>query len=594
MLKDGCIFSYFKPRSLKAPSTVTGTIPASTDVGVEVVEEIKLEENNAKTPLASPSPLVTVASEVALADDHEDLVVPTTAQKSESCDHQSEHNQHVTQWKEGVQLPTSDPNSEDNVRVRKALAYNLFIPHLEGNEPSHLSHRSTQEVRSSTSGEENEVGDAPPDGPIIEMSQALRSSSAIQSTFQELVNADHEKMPQDDERQGNAGNAVDGPAGNNEASNESGSSPGVEKVPPTLLWRAMSPGTTFENIPGKAAKDFGPLRSITYLTEPDFSWASDTPVAFTSSACTSSAGSVTPPGSAELPSGETEEPSKSIKHTESALDLRNLDLNLASKGPTNVPSSNSSSYSGNLGQKPSTESHQDSPMEAKMFAKYPQSLAKPEMPLQSHNQEQPNTRASSRPVSSSDEHRHGKVHQLRARAEAAILKKQIEQAYWAKRARDLQEKTEVKAEKERADVHKMVNALKESGRKPLRQAARTQRGTLMASSAAPTEQILNTPKAEVASPLVLNVETCRTQILADDEFTVKTGPTKRGKRAQAFRQSQAKKIEEQAAAKERMDVGEERRLAAEAAAPALSTAAKRRSRARRNAGGKSWADVARS
>lgn len=117
----------------------------------------------------------------------------------------------------------------------------------------------------------------------------------------------------------------------------------------------------------------------------------------------------------------------------------------------------------------------------------------------------------------------------------------------------------------------------------------------MASSAATIEKARNASKANVPSPLVFNNEhqTRQMENLADDEFTVQTGPTNRRKRAQAFKQSQVKKMEEQAATKELAKMEEERRLAEKAAAPVLSVGAKRRSRAKRNAEGQSWADLAR-
>lgn len=468
MLKNGCIFSLFKPRPLKAPSTVTGTISVcSRDVGAEIVEKTKLEENTGRILRANSSPLETVASDAALADDDEVLVEPLACQKSESCVHRTEHDHNIIQWKEGVQLPTSDPNSEDNVRVRKSLAYNLFIPHLEGNEPSHPFLPLSQQVEASKRGQETK-GEDPAEGNITESSPTPIASHAVRSISQQSSTAGKEISQQDEKRQDQAADVVGVPTKGRIASN------GSEKSKPGSSSRTTSGCTTFGGISREAAKKFAPLRSVPNLTKPDFSWMAKTPVTFKYSSATSFKGNGTLPGSVKLPRDNSEEASETTKATEPAFDCINLDFDQASKGATELISSSSSSSSWNPCQTPSTTSHEDSPMEARIIANYPKNLPELEMPLQSHNREQPTTRAWNRGADSSDEDENAKVQQLRARAEVAMLKRQIEQAYWVNQSRQIQEKTAPKAEKEAEDVRKVASALKTPGRKTQRQAARAQ------------------------------------------------------------------------------------------------------------------------
>ena len=556
--------------------------------GAETAEKKKLEENTGRILLANSSQLETVAPDAALADGDEVLVEPVASKKSESCVPRIEHDHNVIQWKEGVQLPTSDPNSEDNVRVQKSLAYNLFIPHLEGNEPNQPFLPLSQQVEILKRGQETK-GKDPAEGIITESSPTQTASSAARSVFQQSSTAEKEIGQQDAKRQDQAVDVVGNPTENRTTSK------GLEESKPGSSSRTTSGCTTFEGISREAAKKLAPLRSVPNLTKPDFSWIAKTPVTFKSSSATSFKGNGTLPGSIKIPRDNSEEASETTKATEHAFGCMKLDFNQATKGATQLISSSSSSSSESPRQTPSATSREDSPMEAKIFAKYPKNLPEPEMPLQGHYRAQPTTRAWNRGENSSDEDEHAKVQQLRARAEAAILKRQIEQAFWVHRSRKIQEKSAPKAEKEPEDVRKEASALKTSGRKTQRQAARAQRGTMMASSATTTEKARNASKADVPSPMVLNIEhqTHQMENLADDEFTVQTGPTNRQKRAQAFKQSQVKKMEEQAATEELTKIEEERRLAEKAAAPVLSVAAKRRSRAKRNAEGKSWADVAR-
>ena len=503
---------------------------------------------------------------------------PGSAQEAKISVLRAESEDHGTQWKRGVQLPTSDPNSEDNLRVQRNLAYNLFIPDLEGIGPSPILPCSTQKSKASKAEGETRTREAPAEGPVPVLSPALPASSTCRSITLDLRTANEKVVPEHDIRQDKAADPVVVLAAKQIESKES------------IVWHSLkskpespspttSPGTIFGNMFREAAKKLAPLKSVPNLTKPDLSWVPETPVSFTSFSCTSSKGDLTPPRSAGLPESKPNQASNTNKVAQPALKFGdstfNQDFNPASTGLNNLQSFSSSSSPGNLILRPSADSREDSPKKAGAVNVYPKNLPEPEIPLQSQDGEQPGDRACCQPAGSRDEKNTAQAQQLRRKVEAAILKEQIKRAFEAENAKDIQETTVPKASKEKKTVHEAVAASKTSISKTEPQAAKAQRESKMAPSAAVGNQA-----RQMGHPI-------------DDEFTVQTGPTKREKRTQAFRQSRAKKLEEQAAVKERTKIEEERRLAEKAAAPVLSAAAKRRSRAKRNAEGKSWADVAR-
>ena len=558
----------------KPPPETINTILAVNQKGAETVEENPVEDNAENLLPPKISALETVATKFALAINTEDMVEPVAAPESTPSVSRAEPGRIATQWKKGIKLPTSDPNSDDNVRVRRNLAYNIFIPHVEGNKSSLPSPTSTDEVKNSERRENTKIEEAHAGGSISLFSPTKVSSSEAQSISLQLGTADDEMMPRDDKGPDQATNAVCVPQGSNIVSNESDDGQKLKEFKPSSFSPTRPAGTTFANVFRGEAKEFAPLDTIPNLTKPDLDWAPKAPITFASSASTSLKNKVTPPRSARLLMGVPEMTSNITQTAEPASIIGQLDFNWASEGGTGFTSSRSSSSSEHSVQTPSTKSNADSFEEAVVDTKYPQGFSEPEMRLQTHDQGQPTTRAWSRLLSSSEEMRTAEAQQLRRRVEAAILKEQIKRAFEAKRAREIQEATAPKAGKEEKGVHKGVAASQTSDRKTGHQAAKAQRESTTASLAAIKHQA-----RQMGNP-------------ADDEFSFQIGPTNREKRAQAFKQSQTRKMEAEAAAKERMKIEEERRLAETAAAPILSTAAKRRSRARRNAGGKSWADEA--
>ncbi|MDI1491582.1 MAG: hypothetical protein OHK93_002791 [Ramalina farinacea] len=577
MLRDGCIFSYFKPKILEPLSTKMNTSLPASDIGAETAKECKTEDTTENASVAEVLRPEIITSEGALGEDKENVVEPETTQKTRVAVLHAEPEGDGMQWKKGVQLPTKAPDSDDKLRVRMNLAYNLFIPDLEGNEPSQILPSWTPEVMVSKGEREAGTNEAPVEGPIAVLPPISMSSSAAQSTSQPSCTADLAKFSQDDKPQKPAVDAGGIPAGGKIAPHEIEDWHTSEYSKPGLCPRTRSSAPTIRTIAKGPSSKHPPLEPVPNLTTPDLSWMTGTPVSFTSYSGTRSNGNTTPSRSAWPWENILKQASQTIEVAEPTFNFGKPGLkhefSLASMGQLESQSFNSSSSSENSIQTPSVDSCEEAPGGSRIANQYPKNLPEPEVLFQNHFQQQHPNHTRSRAVSSSEEDKVAEVQELRRRAEAALLKEQIMRGFWDKRGREIKEKSAPKAETKEQGEHQEVAASKTSDGKTERQAAKAQRESTMASLAAAKHQA------------------CQTGNPADDPFSFQTGPTNREKRAQAFKQSQARKMEAEAAAKERIKIEEERRLAEKAAAPMLSTAAKRRSRARRNAGGKSWADV---
>lgn len=197
-----------------------------------------------------------------------------------------------------------------------------------------------------------------------------------------------------------------------------------------------------------------------------------------------------------------------------------------------------------------------------------------------------------------------KIDELRARAEAAFLRRHILRQHAVRRGQQVEEEqaactpappTPSVQEKEGAQVPPKSGKM--SNRKKQRQAAKAKRNACLESSVtavvtpnlpAPSSTIVSTPSIGSQHADKENYNSM------EDEFMVEAKPSKRSQRARAYAESKEKKAEEQKAARELKKVQEEEDAAKLAAVPVLTAAAKRRNRQKRRDEGKSWADVLKS
>lgn len=194
-----------------------------------------------------------------------------------------------------------------------------------------------------------------------------------------------------------------------------------------------------------------------------------------------------------------------------------------------------------------------------------------------------------------------KIDELRARAEAAFLRRQILRRHVAQREQQVQREAAKspaappappRQEKENMEVVKKSGKI--SNRKKQRQAAKAKREASLESSVT----AVVTPNPPGPSSAIVTTQPIESKHTdeenhnsMDDEFKVETRPSKRAQRAKAFAESQEKKARELKASQELKKLQEEEAAAERATAPVLTAAAKRRNRQKRNNAGKSYADA---
>ena len=192
-----------------------------------------------------------------------------------------------------------------------------------------------------------------------------------------------------------------------------------------------------------------------------------------------------------------------------------------------------------------------------------------------------------------------KIDELRARAEAAHLRRQILRRYVAQREQQVQGEEAASSptpsappaqEKENTEVAPKKGKI--LNRKKQRQAAKAKRQ--MESSVA---TVVTSNDTAPSSPLILTTPTRIPPVdnevhqSLDDEFNVEAKPTKRAQRAKAHAESKAKKAQEQKATEELKKLQEKEAAAQLATTPVLTAAAKRRNRQKRSNERKTFADA---
>ena len=189
-----------------------------------------------------------------------------------------------------------------------------------------------------------------------------------------------------------------------------------------------------------------------------------------------------------------------------------------------------------------------------------------------------------------------KIDELRARAEAALLRRQILRQYAAQQEQQVEgEEAAMRPAppaQEKEDAEIVPKSGKISNRKKQRQAAKAKRQAESSGTA------VVTPNHPALSSAIMPTAPSNSQHTDEekynstvDDFKVEARPTKRVQRARAYAASQEKKAQELKAAQELKKLQEKEAEAQLAAAPVLTAAAKRRNRQKRNQGGRSYADA---
>ena len=415
------------------------------------------------------------------AADHEESLSAALAVHTPAtlpCESGSEHDG-VLGAQLGTKLPTAEPCSDDNLRILENLANNKVVPIVEGHNLNHAFPYLTQQT-GNLNVAETSAKEAPQAHTVAEIEPAI-TGGHYQGQGDTLLDATLSPHLDDTELQARQG-SVERSALNcsmiqdatlhfdsKETRTESSAEQVVEEP-------AQGPSTDATLFPSLSTPDV-PL--IPNLERPDMSWASDSPVAFTSS----------------------------------------------------FP-------------KPSVDK---------------------------------------------------KIDELRARAEAALLRRHILRQHTAQRKSHFEKEVAAPAPagpaQENEDTQGVPKSGKMSNRKKQRQAEKAKRQALLESSAATRNPPASSSAVVATAPMgpQHTVETNHNSM--NDEFKVETRPSKRSQRARAYAESKQKKAQELKAAQELKKLQEKEAAAQLAAAPVLAAAAKRRNRQKRNQGGKSYADA---